>query len=782
MRLSFTRSNIPLFTWILVLAAAAVLTANATANPSWLKSNVFELLPQSEYDPLTEVATRTVDAELGTRLLFFLGHADRDTARQVADSLGDHLLENALVNSVTTRVDESQFSTIAAFYYPYRRRMLSTGQLLQLEDNPEGVEQQAITQLYSLFGSGGSTLATDPFSLFPGSMQALQPAGSTLNVDDGYLWASRGGRDYVFVMATVASPTLSIGEQEALAAHVNSGLDELLAANSGLDVLKTGFSFYAHEATRSAKGEVSTIGVGSLIGLLLLVIATFRSLRPLSLIVVSILAGCLVALAVTLSVFGFVHLFTLVFGASLIGVSVDYSFHYVADDAFGGESWTPRSGIRNIFMGITLGLLTSILAYLALTVAPFPGLQQLAVFSSAGLAGAYFTLICMCRLWKRRFVVHDSSLVLRFAGGFLNVWRKSNMQYRYLVVAVLGIAVAFGIRGLKIDDDVRALQSQSPELLQQEAAIQELLGIAQAGTFVLTTAENDEALLQLEERVRGQLDDMVVAGSLDSYQAVSRWVPSRQQQERSLGAYAELLRSRLPGYFATLGIADETVERVLDEVTADTSQLQITAWLDHPASEQLRHLWLDTPNGESASIILLFGVRDMESLAAFAAELPSATVVNKGRELSALFGKYRARVVQVLVAAYLVILFGLSFRYGPLRAAILLIPPILAGLLALTVISLAGETLNLFNFLAMILVLGIGIDFTLFVAEAPGELTSTVFAITLSALTTMLSFGLLSLSSTYAVHSFGMTVLIGILCAYLLSPLAIGMRTEPGKS
>jgi len=782
MRSSFTRSNSLQLAWILVLAAAAVITATAMSGPSWLKSNVFELLPDSEYDPLTEVATRTVDAELGTRLLFFLGHVDRDTARTAADRLSDHLLDHSLVNSVTTRIDEAQFSTIATFYYPYRRRILSPEQLTQLAVDPDGVEQQAIAQLYSLFGSGGSTLDTDPFFLFPGSMQALQPGGRTLSVDDGYLWAARGDRDYVFVMATITSPTLSIGEQEALASHVNSGLDELVTAHTGLDFLKTGFAFYSHEATRSAKGEVSTIGVGSLIGLLLLVIATFRSLRPLSLIVISILAGCLVAMAVTLSVFGFVHLFTLVFGASLIGVSVDYSFHYVADDAFGGDDWTPRSGIRNIFMGITLGLLTSILAYLALTVAPFPGLQQLAVFSSAGLAGAYFTLVCMCRLWRRRFAVHDSSLVLKFAGGFLGVWRKSRMQHRYLVVAVLVTAVAFGMRGLEIDDDVRALQSQSPELLQQEAAIQELLGIAQAGTFVLTTAEDDEALLQREERVRERLDDMIVAGGLDSYQAVSRWVPSLQQQDRSLKAYSKLLRTRLPGYFEALGAAGETADSVLEQLDGDTSDLLVEAWLKHPVSEQLRHLWLDTPNDASASIILLFGVRDMESLTAITAEIPSATVVNKGRELSALFGKYRARVAQVLVAAYLIILFGLSFRYGPVRAALLLIPPILAGLLALTVISLAGETLNLFNFLALILVLGIGIDFTLFVAEAPGELTSTVFAITLSALTTMLSFGLLSLSSTYAVHSFGMTVLIGIFCAYLLSPLAIGMRAGPRQA
>jgi predicted exporter len=135
--------------------------------------------------------------------------------------------------------------------------------------------------------------------------------------------------------------------------------------------------------------------------------------------------------------------------------------------------------------------------------------------------------------------------------------------------------------------------------------------------------------------------------------------------------------------------------------------------------------------------------------------------------------------VQVLLAAYLIILLGLATRYGLRRAAVLLVPPVLAGLLALALISHSGEALNLFNFLAMILVLGIGIDFTLFIAEASHDLTSTMFAITLSAITTMLSFGLLSLSSTFAVHSFGLTVLLGIACAYLLSPLAISARTPP---
>lgn len=776
MRSSFTRASLSLLIWVVVLLAASVAILLLTSNEKWLKSNVFELLPTADYDPLTDIATQTVDRELGTRVLLFVGHSDRDIAKSAADALGEKMLGHALIASVTTQVDKDKYSKIASFYHSYRRQILSERQITRVTEDATGVQQSAIATMYSPLGGG--SIATDPFFLFPDSLQALQPTGTSLNLDDSYLWAERDGRDYIFVMANLTSPTLSIVEQESLAQYLNAAVANALSSEPELDFLKTGFSFYAHEATKSAKGEVSTIGVGSLIGLLLLVVATFKSFRPLSLIVISILSGCLVALAATLAVFGYVHLFTLVFGASLIGVSVDYSFHYVTDDAFGGEDWTPQKGLRNIFMGITLGLLTSILAYLALTVAPFPGLQQLAVFSTAGLIGAYLTLICVCGFWRRRMAVNTASLVLRGADRYLRLWQRTRKRTHYFLVGALAVIIVVGWQTIEINDDVTVLQAQSVELKRQEAAIQQLLGIAQAGTFLLVSAPSDEELLQLEEDVRKKLDGMINTSSLAAYQALSRWVPSRAQQERSYSAYVELIRSRLPAYFESLGVDEEITSTTAAALSDEMQLLDVATWLAHPASAEFRSLRLDAPGNESASIVLLYGVRELDSLAAMAMDYPSVTVVNKASELSGLFGLYRVRVAQVLAAAYLIILAGLAMRYGLRGAAIVLIPPVFAGLIALIVISAMGETLNLFNFLAMILVLGIGIDFTLFLAEARGELTSTIFAITLSALTTMISFGLLALSSTYAVHSFGMTVLVGIGCAYLLCPLAVSVNAR----
>ncbi len=112
-------------------------------------------------------------------------------------------------------------------------------------------------------------------------------------------------------------------------------------------------------------------------------------------------------------------------------------------------------------------------------------------------------------------------------------------------------------------------------------------------------------------------------------------------------------------------------------------------------------------------------------------------------------------------------------------------PSLIAGMAGIAITSLTGTPLNLFNLLALILILGIGIDYSLFFAELKAETAhqqgiTTLLAITLSALTTVLSFGLLALSETQAIHSFGITVLTGIIIAWLLAPLAMS-RVKPSQ-
>ena len=68
---------------------------------------------------------------------------------------------------------------------------------------------------------------------------------------------------------------------------------------------------------------------------------------------------------------------TLVFGASLVGVAEDYGIHYFATRQSQPRT-EPSAMMRHLMPGMALALFTSVLAYMALGAAPFPGLRQMA--------------------------------------------------------------------------------------------------------------------------------------------------------------------------------------------------------------------------------------------------------------------------------------------------------------------------------------------------------------------------------------------------------------------
>ncbi len=217
--------------------------------------------------------------------------------------------------------------------------------------------------------------------------------------------------------------------------------------------------------------------------------------------------------------------------------------------------------------------------------------------------------------------------------------------------------------------------------------------------------------------------------------------------------------------------------------TVTFEPLTMTHFLASPISAPLRFMWLDAlkdKNGVSkySAVILLHDIKQQDAIEQLTHNDSELTYLNKADEISTLFGQYREHVTWLLIAATFAIYLLLAWRYGLKQGVKMIAPSLIAGMAGIAITSLTGTPLNLFNLLALILILGIGIDYSLFFAELKAETAhqqgiTTLLAITLSALTTVLSFGLLALSETQAIHSFGITVLTGIIIAWLLAPLAM---------
>ncbi|MGR5456991.1 MMPL family transporter, partial [Vibrio alfacsensis] len=79
--------------------------------------------------------------------------------------------------------------------------------------------------------------------------------------------------------------------------------------------------------------------------------------------------------------------------------------------------------------------------------------------------------------------------------------------------------------------------------------------------------------------------------------------------------------------------------------------------------------------------------------------------------------QYRVKIMELLGFAIAVIAAVLVWRYGLAHSIRILLPSLIACVAGLAVTVLSGGELNLFNLLALILIIGIGIDYTLFFAE-----------------------------------------------------------------
>ncbi|GAB3745811.1 MMPL family transporter [Lysobacter olei] len=756
--------------WLAWLWLAVVLAVGAHQVRFWsesrLESDVLALLPRDAHDPVLAEATHRIADASARQMVVLLGAADAAQAQAAAAAYRAALQAADRGQPLPFAEGASMagwFDASRAFYAPWRDRLLTTAQRERLQaTTPDALADDALAALYGPMGAPRLTdWQADPLNLWPQWWQE-RAAGAGLRFDSDGLLQAEDRVWTVLQFETRGSAFRLDGERV-----IDAALDEAAAAAQrvapGLRELRAGVPLHAEAAAVRASFEVNVIGLGSLAAVLLLVWLAFRSLRPILLVALSLLVGVAAALSVTALLFGKVHLLTLVFGASLVGVAEDYGIHWFASRQ--GHPREPRWRLlRWLLPGMLLAWLTSALAYLALGLAPFPGLRQMAVFSVAGLAAAFATVICWFP-WLERDAPAATPLSKAMT-GWLARWPHVRASRAWFIAALVAAIIALGgLWQLRSDDDLRNLQSSPKTLVMQQVEISRLLGLPSPAQFYLVRAPDAETLLQREQALVARLATLTRERQINGYRAISDWLPSREQQ-----ATDAALTARVEG--AVLARVAAATGEPLQRAAFAPQSLSLQAWLASPASQPLRHLWLGRSSDGVGSVVLVDAPGGDEVLATLQAQaegLEGVRWVNRTAEFSALLGHYRHMMGWLLLAGVVLVAVALAARYrrDAWRAAV---PTVLAGVLTVALLGWLGQPLQLFNVLALLLLLGMGIDYGIFLLEHRGD-ASAWLAVCVGAASTWLSFGLLALSATPALRAFGLTLLLGIGLVWLLSPL-----------
>ena len=759
--------------WIALLAALALAGGLRLSRGRAVQTDLLAMLPETEKNPVAEDALRVLAQASGDRALFLVGGASPEASKAAARAFAQDLARSGAFKQVLGALPPLDPRMLPDFYAPYRFRLPAPP--VPDEDLQAAVE----TRLAAPVGGPGLAPGLDPLGETAGFLEGLPLNTLHLQVEDGLLTLHAGSEVHVLVSASLKGSAFDPAVQRESLGAVTRALGRLKAPHPGVRVVRTGTVFYAADARERAEWETGLISWGSLGAIVLIFLLVFRSARHLLLGLACVAAGLVAATSLTLLVFGKIYLLTLVCGASMLGVAVDYPVLYFAHQLGAGLEWNARAALRRLLPALLLGVATTLLGYLTLGVAPFPGLRQMAVFSMAGLGASFLTVLLLVPDFLRHPIPPRPAL-MDSLGRILERWALLARRPAFRKALALGVLLLAGsLARLRVDDDVKGLIQPSRSLQADEKRLRELTGLSGSGRFFLVEGRDEGEVLAREEALRERLAPLLRAGDLEGLQAVSSFVPSPAAQELALARHRQQAPA-LEKALGALGFRPEALARFpVDLEAAARRPLTVAAWLRAPFATPFRMLWLGpTPRG-TASMVLPMGDCPSPRLREAARALEGVSLVDKAQSVSALLGHYRRLANGALALAVLLVWVMLGWRYGLRRSFTVLAPSLLGILVALAALALLGSPLTLFHTIALVLVLGFGVDYTVFLAEAGSRLPATLLGVLLASFATLLSYGLLAFSQTPALRGFGLTLGIGVLAATLLSPLALPPETAP---
>lgn len=592
------------------------------------------------------------------------------------------------------------------------------------------------------------------------------------------VWFSSSG-EALLVAATRAPGLDTSAQSDAIAAARTAFAALPDTASAKLEISGPGYiGAQVAASTRAEAERLSAIGTA---GFLLLLLVAYRSAAILALVALPLASGALAGLAAIILVFGGAHGITLAFGFTLLGVAQEYPVRVFSHRRAGEKS---AATVRAVWPLLRLAIVSACIAYLAFLVSGVPGLQQLAVFTIAGLlvAGAATRWALPALLPEKFDDVAASSRLAR-----AQAWLAAMPRPRVLpwIALALGVAALWFAPAPLWQNDLAALAPAPARELAREGELRAALGAPDVRYLLVLHADSADGVLRLSERISPQVDKWISTQAVDDVELPSRWLPSLETQRARqaklpdratlTGALDAALADMpfKPGYFAPF-LDDVETARVLPPLDPQTFERS-------PFGARLAAMLVER-DGTWYGLAALDGVHDANALAGIAAQTGGAVRLFDLKSASQeLVAQYRTRILQALGVAFVLLVLAVVVAFRDARRAWhVLAPMTLATLLAIAVLRACGVPLSLFHLVAITLAAGLGLHYALFferpvadVAEARRTLHATLVCVGAA----ILVFGLLATSTVPVLRAIGATVALGVGFHFILST-QMAMRSD----
>jgi len=458
-------------------------------------------------------------------------------------------------------------------------------------------------------------------------------------------------------------------------------------------------------------------------------------------------------------------------GAVVIGIAVDYGIHiYIAIR----QTQNVQRAITEVTKPLLVGAITTLSVFMAFRACSIPAYQHLAWFAFFGLSLALFGAMVLLPVY-----ITPRPLVGVVKSG--SACSKKQAIGRTIVLLILLSIGFWGALGASFEGDIAQLDGTSKIYTDQERNIQQDWGSGREGQAlaVVQGASLEEALEQndrLYTALRQEVDDETLA----SFSVVWKSAKERQKnvdhwnefwsQERIAQLKATMTEKAEP-----FGFAADAFDPFWQGIKYSFSGQALPT--ENTLFNQFQERFVQHRQGIFSLVTLLDDTKEnIAILNKLKGDFSDLTVISQRGFSERMTTLYTEEILQVALLA-LILVIVLSFAIlRNIRMTLFSLVPVAAALISiLATIHWMGYPLSVANLMACIVVIGLCIDYGVFIVYAQSRQSDvgTNTAVTLSAGTTLAGAGSLLFAQHPTLFSVGSTVMIGIASGYLACMLVV---------
>jgi len=585
------------------------------------------------------------------------------------------------------------------------------------------------------------------------------------------VWSSADNKS-ALILAAIDIIGADINKQEWA---INKIKDDFANIHSiDLTISISGIGVFAVQAREKIKLESRNISIFATMGVLLLIFLAFNSVWIVFLSTLPLTSAILAGVVATQLIFGSVHGITLAFGLTLIGVALDYPIHVFSHLT---QNENIKQSIRSIWPTLRLGVLTTCLGFLALTQTSFNGLAQLGVFAISGL------LIASLVTWV---VLPELLSIFKIKEMGVPSWIGSLSRYKIkfgfngMLISLVVVGLLFLAYPIKWENDLAKLSPISSEQSSLDKYLREQLKTDDLVNIAIVYGKTSNSVIRKTENLAIFLKELVHSKKIKAYHAPYQFLSSVETQlarQRKLPERSKLEEhvfkaikdSRFKQNRFSTFINDVAESRKFSPLKKE--QLKGTL-----LGTQLSALLIENDN-DWFGIIRFVGVNDSVALEQEIINLNRQDVsyLNIKKISQMIVDDFRNEAVNLaavgVIVIFIALLIGLNDRRRLIQVCFIVTMAVAFDILLLNIFS---QALSLFHLTSLLLVLGLGLDYSLFFtrkAENSAAREKTVYGILVCFGSTALVFGMLAYSSIPVLSAIGVTVFIGVSLSFLFAIL-----------